>query len=121
MGTTVYQNNDEDDPDKPGEGGDGGKKKGGNGKSDKEKTQEKYQKIIEGAATALGGLSVASDMTVNSTKAFQQIANQLSGTSYEIINLGERTLIRGITVDALGRRIAIVGIALRRRISPIMG
>jgi len=34
----------------------------------------------------------------------------MSKTSYEIIKLGDKTVIKGFTIDALGRRVAIVGV-----------
>jgi RHS repeat-associated protein len=99
MSETVYEKDEED--------GDDDKKK------DKNKTQqEEYQKIIETTATTLGALSISTDLTINSVTAFQKLANKLSGTTYEIIKLGDKTIIKGFTLDAFGRRVAIVGVVL---------
>ena len=87
-------------------GGDKDKKKGkANGKDD-------MQKVIDGVATGLGAATLATELTVNGATALQELANKAGKTSYEIIKLGDKTIIKGFTVDALGRRIAIIGIAM---------
>jgi len=110
MGTTVYQADKKDDQNKKDGEGDPGP--GGGKKKEADEKKEKYQKMIDAVAAALGGVSVAKDLTVQSTVAFQKLANQITGTSYEIINLDGQTLVKGFTVDALGRRVAVVGILL---------
>ena len=108
--TTVYKANDKDEP---GDGDDGGKKKGGTQpKTDNSVNREKYNTIINVAAKSLGAASVATDMTINGMQTIQQYVQGLTRTTYEIINLGEYKLIKGFTVDALGRRVAIVGVLL---------
>ncbi len=114
IGTKEYQNDDEDKSDNAdGEGDNGGKKKQGDDKSDKAKEKrEKVNKVIDATATAVGGIAMTTDLTVHSVTAFQQLANNVTGTSYEIINLGEQTMVKGFTVDALGRRVAIIGVVV---------
>ena len=50
-------------------------------------------------------------MTVKGTIGAQKLANAASGTSSEIINLGEKTLMKGVTVEVAGRALGIAGAA----------
>ena len=101
MGTTIYQADE-----KEGEGDEKDKK---NAKAEKT-NQEKYDDIIEKTAVTLGALSTSAELTIKGAINLQQLLN--TGTSYEIINLGQQKLIKGFTVDALGRRITFLGIVL---------
>ncbi|MGN6419390.1 MAG: RHS repeat-associated core domain-containing protein [Pseudobacter sp.] len=108
LGETVYQNDEEED-----NGDKKKKKKDDAGKTAEEKRKEiqaENQKLIDAAAAAAGGFATATDFTLQSSLQFQKLANQAAGTTYEIVNLGEKTIVKGFTVDALGRRIAVVGL-----------
>ncbi|WP_276504404.1 DUF6443 domain-containing protein [Terrimonas pollutisoli] len=111
FGSQEQSENDED-----GEGGGDGddkkKKKDDKKADDKKDNKEKYQTAIETTATTLGAMTTASDLTIKGANNLQQLVNKLTGTKYQIINLGEYKLIKGFTVDALGRRVAIVGVML---------
>ena len=90
---------------------------GDNDEDDKKKNnqkdnQQKYTEIINNTAAALGGVSTSVDITINGITKLQQFANQITGTSYQIINLGQQKLIKGFTVDALGKRVAVIGVLL---------
>jgi len=103
FGDNEEQGNDED----------GGKKKKSDNKADEAKEKkEKINKTIESTAVVVGGVAMTTDLTVHSVTAFQQLANNITGTSYEIINLGEHTVVKGFTVDALGRRVAVIGVVV---------
>jgi RHS repeat-associated protein len=98
MGTTVYKADDkEEDSDKGGE-------------DDPTKKQEKYQKVIDATATTLGAVSTSSDFTINGINGVQQLVSRYTGATYEIIKVGDYKVVKGLTVDALGRRVALVGV-----------
>jgi RHS repeat-associated protein len=85
---------------------------GGKGNKDKKKANKETNTAIQATSAILAGLTVAADITTNGITTLQGVVNSLSNTTYEIIKLGDKTLIKGITVDAMGRRIAIVGLAV---------
>jgi RHS repeat-associated protein len=55
------------------------------------------------AQTIAETITLSADLTINGTIGAQRLANSFSNTSSEIINLGERSLIKGITVKAASR------------------
>jgi hypothetical protein len=57
-------------------------------------------------------VGTATDLTLNGMQAAQYLANKMTQRSFEIIRLGDKTLIKGLTVDALGRQLAIVGLVV---------
>ena len=100
--------------DKDGEddnGGGGGDKK----KSEKQKEEEnkiKTQKVLNLLTAELGALVTSKDLTVESTKAFQQVAANMTKSTVEIIDLNGKKILKGMTVDALGRKVTYVGIVV---------
>jgi len=60
----------------------------------------------------LGAIEVSLDGTLQGITGAQHLANQIGPKSFEIIKLGEKTLIKGFTIDALGRQVAIVGLVV---------
>ncbi|MBO9154102.1 hypothetical protein J7I43_17880 [Chitinophaga sp. MAH-28] len=103
MGSTVYKAADDDNENSD---------NSDNGKDDDpmKKRQKEYQKIIDATATTLGATSTSTDFTINGLNGLQQFVNRYTGTTYEVINMGECKVVKGLTVDALGRRVALVGI-----------
>ena len=80
-----------------------GEKAGGKGEGE--------NKGLELASKVNDAVSVSTDLTVNGTIGAQKLANAASGTSSEIINLGEKTLMKGVTVEVAGRALGIAGAA----------
>jgi RHS repeat-associated protein len=110
MGNLVYQSQ-ENEEDQDG----GGKKKGKDEKKaeeDKKKKSEEIRKALDLTANTLGTIGTASDLTLNGINSAQYLANRMANTSFQVIQFGEKTLIKGFTVDALGRQLAIVDFIL---------
>lgn len=108
MGETIYQSQENED-----DGDGGGKKKDSNkSEEEKKKKREEIQKTLDLTANSLGAVGTATDLTLTGIESAQYLANMMARKSYEIIKLGEKTLIKGVTVDALGRKLAIVGVVV---------
>jgi RHS repeat-associated protein len=109
MSTTIYQKDDKGG-DKDKKPKDKGKEKAKDPAKEKQESHEKNQKIIDNLALSIGGLSVANDLTLHSLNTFQELANKAAGTAFEIIEVGKQQVFKGYTVDAIGRRVAILGV-----------
>jgi RHS repeat-associated protein len=74
----------------------------------KEATEAEGMPLADGAQKAVDGVTLASDVTINGAIGAQKMANSLSGTTYEVVNLSESTIIKGVTVEGASR---VLGIA----------
>ncbi len=81
-------------------------------KDNNDQLKEKLKTIVGITSTGLGAVVTSSDLTVNSINGLQGLVNKMTGAGYELINLGEYKVIRGVTYDMLGRQVAIVGVVL---------
>jgi RHS repeat-associated protein len=97
---------DDDDDEK------GKDEKGKQSQANKSDPNRKDYTLIDPIATAIGAMGLGIDLVVQSATSFQVITNKLAKTSYEILNIGGQKIIRGITIDGLGRRVAILGLVV---------
>jgi hypothetical protein len=70
---------------------------------------EEPNKGLEVASKVNDAIGVSTDLTVKGAIGAQKLANAASGTTSEIIDLGERTLAKGVTVEVAGRALGAAG------------
>ncbi len=81
----------------------------GNQKEAKKSTTQESEANLEPKtigdklATGVEAGTIATELTVNGINGAQKLSNIISGTSKSVINLGEKSLVKGITVETASR------------------
>ncbi len=76
----------------------------------KKKKDAQTQKVLDNTSVAFGALGLSIDLTKEGVNGAQAIAKLITGSKYEIIAIGNYTIVKGITVGALGNILNFAGV-----------